>query len=179
LRRVLPFLAATVVVVGFVNFFWSVGVSGGLRPIPLWITHPLTLLGMAYLLFQFVFPAALRRQSATEAVEREQALRASGPQLAAANPGGQIGNLNMSRGLLAVRVYPGGILLKPIFMKPAAILKLEITSFHVKKTLWGGRYVELTYTSSAINSPLILYASPESDIARAIEQIAGMPLAFP
>jgi hypothetical protein len=179
LRRVLPFLAAAVVVVGFVNFFWTVGAAGGRVLIPLWISHPLLLLGMAYLLFQFVFPAAMGPQNATGIMEREQALLASGPQLAAANPGGRIGNLNMSRGLLAVRVFPGGILLKPIFMKPAVILKSEITSFRVKKTLLGGRYVELTYASSAINSPLILYASPESEIARAIEQIAGMPLAFP
>jgi hypothetical protein len=83
----------------------------------------------------------------------------------------------MSRGLLAVQVFPGGILLKPRFMRSAVILKSEITGLGVKQALLGGRYVEVTPTSSGVNSPLVLYVSPESDIARAIEQITGMRLA--
>jgi hypothetical protein len=83
----------------------------------------------------------------------------------------------MSRGLLAVQVFPGGILLKPRFMRSAAILKAEITGLGVKLALLGGRYVEVTPTSSVVNSPLVLYVSPESDIARAIEQITGIRLA--
>jgi hypothetical protein len=83
----------------------------------------------------------------------------------------------MSRGLLAVQVFPGGILLKPRFMRSAAILKSEITGLGVKLALLGGRYVEVTPTSSVVNSPLVLYVSPESDIARAIEQITGIRLA--
>ena len=184
MQRLLPFLAAVVIVVGFVNFFWPVGSATGPQgnastPIPLWITHPLAMLGMAYILFRFVFPAAIGRQGAAEASEREQILRASGPALAAANPGGRIGPLNMSRGLLAVHVFPGGILLKPVLMRSAAILRSEITALRVTKGLLGGRYVEVTFTSPVVNSPLVLYVSPDSDVARALEQISGMRLASP
>ena len=156
MHRVLPFLAAVAIVIGFVNFFWFLGAATGHRgnpstPIPVWITHPLMLLGMAYLLFGLVFPAAIGRQGATEAAEREQVLRVSGPALAAANPGGQIGSLTMSRGLLAVQVFPGGILLKPRFMRSAVIPRSEITGPGVKQALLGGRYVEVTCTSSGVN----------------------------
>jgi hypothetical protein len=93
----LDVLHLVTIVVGFVNFFWFLGSATGPRgnpstPIPVWITHPL-LLGMAYLLFGLVFPSAMDREGATEAAERAQVLRASGPALAAVNPGGQIGRL--------------------------------------------------------------------------------------
>src|SRR5258707_1733960 len=136
-------------------------------PLPLWVTHPLALLSMAYLVFRVVFPAAMGRQGATDATQREQVLRASGPALASADPGGQIGTLTMSWPLLAVQVFPGGILLKPTFMRSAAILKSEITGLRVKKVLLGSRYVEVTYNASGVYSPLVLYVSPETDVSRA------------
>ncbi len=85
----------------------------------------------------------------------------------------------MSWPLLAVQVFPGGILLKPTFMRSAVILKSEITGLRIKKVLLGSRYVEVTYTSSGVYSPLVLYVSPESDVARALELITGMRLAPP
>jgi hypothetical protein len=182
LHRILPLLAVVAIVIGFANFGWFVGSTTGPRanpenPIPIWITHPLTMLSMAYLLFRFIFPALMGRQNATDAAAREQVLRASGPMLAAGRPRGRIGSVNMSRGLLTVQVFPDGILLNPIFMRSAAILRSEIIGIRVNGTLLGGHYIEVSYTSPAIHSPLLLYASPESDLVRAIEQITGLRLA--
>jgi len=142
------------------------------------VTHPLAMLGMAYLLFGVVFPAVVGRQGRGQAAEREMLLRASGPELASGKPGGRIGILNMSGGLLDARVFPGGLLLKPVFMPPLAILKTEITDLRVSKALLGGQYVEITYASPGMTSPTLLYTSPTSDLARAIELMAGRPLSL-
>jgi hypothetical protein len=120
MRPLLVLLALLAVVVGFLNFF---GALGQLNPfggqLPLWLSHPLLMVGMAYLLFAIVFPVMIGRQLQTEYTVREQTLRASGPELAGGRPAGRLGHLNMSAGLLRIQVFPAGVWLRPLFLPPS------------------------------------------------------------
>jgi hypothetical protein len=136
-------------------------------------THPLGMLGGAYLLFRFVFPSAMGRRPSAASTARQEALRGSGPELASGSPGGRVGNLNMTRGMLGVAVFPAGILLEPRFMAPAAILASEITGLGVAKGMLRSRYARIDHRATEVASPVVLYVAPDSDLARAIERVAG------
>src|SRR5689334_21811040 len=114
MKVVLAVVAVALVVIGFANFFGVLsGAPGGPPPASVFITHPLAMLGMAYLLFAVVFPTFIGRRS-PQADERLAEVRASGAELVAERPGGRIGMFQASAGLLAVSVYPGGIVIKPL-----------------------------------------------------------------
>jgi hypothetical protein len=173
MRFVLAVLAIVLVVVGLANFVVYVGAATS--PFPVVISHPLTILAAGYLLTQLVLPWFMGSQSREESAQREQLLRASGAPLAAANTGGRIGGVYVSRGLLTVQVFPGGILLKPLLMRSSAVVNGEVTGLRVKQAvLGGGPYIEVTCSTSAVNSRIAMYVSPTSDVARAIEQITGL-----
>src|SRR5262245_22704690 len=125
MRFVLSLLAIVVLVAGLANFVVYIGTATS--PFPVLISHPLPILAAAYLITQLVLPWFMGRQSNEEAAQREQLLRTSGAQLTATRTGGRIGGVYLSRGWLAVQVYPGGILLKPAFMRSNAILASEVT----------------------------------------------------
>jgi hypothetical protein len=178
MRPVLSLLAIIVVVLGLANFVMYVGTSTS--PVSIWISHPLTILAAAYLLTQLILPYFMGQQSSEEARQREQLLRASGAVLAATRTGGRIGRVYVSRGWLGVQIFPGGVLLKPTFMRSSAVLNGEVTGLEVKQgMLGGGPYIQVTCSTPAVNSRIVLYVPPTSDVARAIEQITGMRFSIP
>jgi hypothetical protein len=173
MRFVLILAAIVLVVVGLANFVVYVGTATS--PVPVLISHPLAILAAGYLLTQLILPWFMGNQSREESAQREQLLRASGAPLAATNTGGRIGGVYVSRGWLSVKVFPGGILLKPLLMRSSAVLNSEVTGLRVKQgLLGGGPYIEVTCSTSAVNSRVAMYVPPTSDVARAIEQITGM-----
>jgi hypothetical protein len=178
MRFVLSLLAIVLVVVGLANFVVYVGTAAS--PVPVVISHPVAILAAGYLLTQLILPWFMGNQSREEAAQREQLLRASGAPLAAANTGGRIGGVYVSRGLLWVKVFPDGILLKPMLMRSSAVLNSEVTGLRVKQSrLGGGPYIEVTCSTSAVNSPVAMYVAPTSEVAQAIEQITRMRFAVP
>jgi hypothetical protein len=177
-RLVLSLLAVVLVVVGLANFVVYIGTATS--PFPVLLSHPLAILAAGYLLTQVILPWFMGNQSREEVAQREQLLRASGAALAATRTGGRIGGVYVSRGWLAVQVFPAGILLKPTLMRSSAVLNGEVTGLRVKQgLLGGGPYIEVTCSTSAVNSRVAMYVPPTSDVARAIEQITGMRFAVP
>lgn len=209
LKSIIPYLAFTMIVVGFVNFFWYfaegqtlggdasagyirngrcfVGSHGAYKQVPCedWersrihgisvlVTHPLAMISMGYLLFRFVFPALMGRRRAKEIADRAQLVQGSGAELASARCGGQIGMVRSSKGLLRVSVYPGGIVIRPVFMAPVTILKSEIRSIEVKKQFLSGTHIQINHRARDTLSPLVLSEPPDSVVARAIETVTGM-----
>lgn len=76
--------------------------------------HLLGMVAMGYLLLGELFPALLRSSIAPGNDLAVQEITNSGPELASAACGGQIGSLSASRGLLRATVYPGGVVVRPV-----------------------------------------------------------------
>ena len=145
-----------------------------LHAISIWITHPLAMAAMAYLLFNHVFPSMMYRATNRELAEAEQAVRRSGTPLASICCGGRIGNGNMNyRGpLVHAEVYPGGILVKPIFQAPFALATSDIASVHFKPEWWD-KGVEIAHTSPQVTSPIFLRCSGDDPFMTALRKITS------
>jgi hypothetical protein len=137
------------------------------------ITHPLAMAGMAYMLFRFGFPMFMggKTQGAATTARMEQ-IRTSGPVLATARCAGRIGEISVSGPLLEVSVLPAGIVIKPIFMPPRAIAASEIRRVVPHGGIFGSR-LEIEHDGTDIGSPLILYVSAESSVGRAIRDLTS------
>jgi hypothetical protein len=61
-----------------------------------------------------------------ESAERARSVRESGPLLASVRSAGVIGRVWFSRPLLRVEAYPGGFVIKPVFMRERAVLASEV-----------------------------------------------------
>jgi hypothetical protein len=169
-KLLLAVIAGLVALAGFGNFFASLN---GQSPIPIGISHPLAMVAMAYLLFQHIFPATIYRAGSQARTLATQTLETTGTPLAQTTCGGSIGRLQFRGPLLRVAIYPGGILLKPLFMPAAALLNHEITAIHLQK-MWFSEVVEITHRAQSLASPIRL-ACGSDDPIRAILLTRGQP----
>jgi hypothetical protein len=156
----LAIIAGLVALAGFGNFFASLN---GQTPIPIVISHPLAMVAMAYLLFQHIFPATIYPAGPETRRQATQILEATGAPLAQTTCGGSIGMLQFRGPLLHVVVYPGGILLKPLFMPAVAILNHEITAIRLQK-VWFSEVVEITHIAQSLASPIQLACGSDNPI---------------
>jgi hypothetical protein len=156
MKALLGIIAGFVALAGFFNFFATVN---GQSLVPVWLSHPLAMLAMGYLLFQHIFPAMIYRGGPEARMQAVQAVRATGAVLAKTSCGGYIGRLQFRGPLLGVEVYPGGVLFKPLLMPAVAILDHEVSSVQLQK-VWLSEMVEIQHTSPSIASPIQLACSP-------------------
>lgn len=141
--------------------------------ISVFVTHPLALAGGAYLLIRFVFPAMMTgRTAATGTNDRAQSIRGSGALLASARSAGQLGEVRFSGPLLNVSVFPGGIVVKPVFMREQAFLASEIRRVSERRSVFG-RGIKIEHAGVDSLSPLILFMSPQSPMAQTIWRFQG------
>lgn len=146
--------------------------------VSIFITHPLLMAGGAYLLFRYIFPIAMvGRVSRGATTDRAQQIRMSGPALTTSRTAGRIGLVTFSGPLLDVSVYPGGIVMKPVFMGRHAILASEIREVTAKRGVFGQR-VEVAHTGVDSPSPFVIFGSDKSPLVEAIRRVAsGAPIA--
>jgi hypothetical protein len=138
------------------------------------VTHPLAMVAMAYVLFRFVFPNLIGGQTDSgSASTRVRLVRESGAAIASGRCGGQIGEVRFSGPLLSVTVFPAGLLIKPFLMARYAILSAEIGRVVPISGLFRQR-LRIDHAGLGAASPLILYISTKTPLARAI---AGLPQA--
>ncbi len=160
MKALIGIIAAGIAIGGFINFFISLRQP---TPIPVFISHPLAMIAMAFLLFQYIFPTVLYRSTKEERLRSIQALYSTGPLLASTICGGRIGNLMFRGPFLRVEVYPGGLLLKPFLLSNSAILLADIKTLHTRK-IWLTDVVEILHTSHSVATPIQLGCSPESAV---------------
>lgn len=130
------------------------------------VTHPLGLVAMGYLLFAFIFPTFAGRRSA-DADARIASVRASGDARATARCGGRIGQLRLSGPLFRVSVHPGGLVLEPLFLGSRAILAAELAS--VRPSSSGlFRTLEIVHASPDVASPVVLAVAETSPLGEAL-----------
>ncbi|HEX5823950.1 MAG TPA: hypothetical protein VFY18_05750 [Candidatus Limnocylindrales bacterium] len=142
--------------------------------ISVFITHPIAIAGMAYVLLRFVFPSMMAgRATGALSTERVAAVSNSGSPLASARTGGKVGEVVFSGPMLRISVYPGGIVIKPAFMRERAILASEIRRV-VKKSGILGRRVEIEHAGVDSTSPFVISGrATDGELVQAIESIAA------
>ena len=139
----------------------------------IFITHPLAMAGMAYLLLRRTFPAQMAGSIAAEpeiARRRMEVVRSSGPVLASESMGGMVGPVRMTRPLLEVSVYPKGLIVRAKFMAEHAILAAEILSVRERRSLLQGS-VEISHLGAGSKSPLLLYRAIDDPAVVAIRRM--------
>jgi hypothetical protein len=161
------------------------------------LTWPLVLLAGGYLVFTQLSSKAGGVLSPILSSERVRQVRGSGPLLASTGSAGLIGRVWLSRPLLRVQVYGGGIVVKPLFMRERAILAAEIGAVTPKGGLSAesgpdsrlvlgfgvsevsstyqprGPCVEIEHSGTGMASPLVILGSGNWDIAHAISEVAN------
>ena len=144
-----------------------------IHAVSVFITHPLALAGMAYMLFRFVFPSMMAGPTSQPGTdERAGRIRGSGHVLASGRTAGRVGEVSFSGPLLDVSVYPDGVLIKPVFMPAHAILASEIVRVTAKRGVFGQR-VEVAHTGADSTSPFVIFGSGDSPLVKAIKAIAS------
>jgi len=143
-----------------------------LHKLVFWLGAPLAFISFGYLLFTLALPAKMGLRQGGVVDERVQAVRASGPRLAAKTCAGWISGVGLvGVGLggpfLYVEVFPGGLTVRLIFKEPIAILKEEVRKV---MTELGG-YV-IAHDSPDINSPVILSFVKGTALAAALDELA-------
>ena len=123
--------------------------------ISVFLTHPMGMLAIGYLLLSYAFPAFIFRGTSAARAETEHAVRSSGTPWVTFRCGGKIGRLNVGGPLLRVAVHPRGIRIKPVLMAPFAIPASEIVQITVSDK-WLMRGIELQHCSPCVASPILL-----------------------
>lgn len=143
----------------------------------IFVTHPLAIAGVAWFAFGIDWPRAIAgRKTSQEKTARIELIRSTGPALSTAKSGGSIGRLRLPGPMIKVSVYPGGIVVKPLFMAEHAVLASEID--HVTATrAWTRREVTIEHTGVDMKSPLVLYVKGDSEIFAAIRSV-GDPVSY-
>lgn len=138
------------------------------------ITHPIALASGAYLLLRFIFPSMMAgRTSRVTTIDRARRIRSSGPLLTSGRTAGQLGEVRFSGPLLDVSVFPGGLVIKPVFMNERAILASEIRDVTVKRGIFGQR-IEIGHAGVDSISPFVLFGSGDSALVRAIQDVTSV-----
>ena len=129
------------------------------------VTHPLALAGMAYLVIGVFLPMMMGRRS-PEAPERVRSVTSSGPMIASATCRARIGSLNVRA---RVAVHTAGIVITPMLAGDRAVLAREIVASRERKTLLA-RGIEIEHAGVDIASPIAFWVAADSDVATAIRR---------
>ena len=138
----------------------------------IFVTHPLGMLGGAYLIFTVAFPAMVGGYRGPDRQRRVDQIEASGGVLAAATTGGRIGELRLTRPLIHVDVRPAGVIIKPFAMPPIGIEASEIRGVGEGRLPLSGASVEIAHGQAG--SPRVRLLLDDRDpVVAAIRSIAG------
>jgi len=141
-----------------------------------WVSFPFGLLGGWWLLTHSIFPAAMVGRAPGRASTRIGAIRASGPIAWSGSPGGVVGSVNMTIGMLGVAIYPGGVVGTPRFMTPFAIRTDEIRQIKFGRRRFISSTIEVDHEGIDVPSPIFFYGGQGSALGRALAALAEHPL---
>jgi hypothetical protein len=139
------------------------------------VTHPLAMVAGAYLLLRVVFPLFITSGGAREARPRVELVKASGEMIAGAQCGGRVGDLSASS--FDILVYPAGLIVKPMFMVPMAILASEVRRIVPGTRLLIRTGTKIDHDSPVVGAPVVLLLARNHPVIAAIEHITGLTAA--
>jgi hypothetical protein len=143
-----------------------------IHALSLFVTHPLAMVGMGYLLLRVVFPLFITSGGAREARPRVEMVKASGEMIAGAQCGGRLGDLSASS--FDVLVYPAGVIVKPMLMAPLAILVSEVRAVIPGTRVLFRRGIKIDHDSPVVATPLVVFLARNHPVIAAIERITGL-----
>jgi hypothetical protein len=136
------------------------------------VTHPLALLGGAYLVFTQAFPSMIGGSRRPDDRLRVERILSSGNVLAATRTGGRLGALRLSRGLVRVEVRPGGLVVTPLAMTPIGIDASDIVGVEQSQARFGPSTIEVRHRDA--QAPGIrLYLDEDQPVVSAIRALAS------
>jgi hypothetical protein len=143
------------------------------------ITHPLAMIGGAYLLFTTAFPSMIGATNRPEDQLRVDRIKGSGDVLASERTGGQLGELRLTRPLIRVEVRPGGVLIEPFAMQPIGLDGARIAGLVPERSRLYGSGMVISHRQAGVPRVRLLL-DPRDAVSRAIEAVAsGSPDAGP
>jgi hypothetical protein len=135
------------------------------------VTHPLALAGMAYLVFKVGFPSMVRGSSDPRRRARVDAILNSGPVVASGRCAGRVDSLRLSTPLVRVEVRPGGVVIAPFGLSAIGIESGEIVGV-IRDTSSFGRYLLIAHGQTG--TPAIrLWLREDDAIVAAIRSVAA------
>jgi hypothetical protein len=138
------------------------------------VTHPLALLGGAYLLVTQAFPSMIGGSRRPDDRLHIVRILSSGDVLAATRTGGRLGGLRLSKGLVRVEVRPGGLVVSPFAMAPIGIEAADIVGVETRRARLGLSTIEVLYRPAGAPG-IRLYLDENDPVVTAIHSIAPGP----
>lgn len=136
--------------------------------------------GLAFMVYlasmlRYLFPALIYGSGSAAHSEQRQKIvdevRASGLPLATIRCAGQVGGVYLRGPLMTVDVHPSGVIISPL-SGSSAIRADQIKHTKYNQSLVWGRHLQITHTSQAISSPIVLAGIKEdSRFAHALNSI--------
>jgi hypothetical protein len=141
-----------------------------LHEMSVFVTHPLTMFAMSYIL-RASLANTLYRAPQTAIAQTVATVRTSGSLLRAIDCAGSFGGVHASGPLIHVEIYPGGMLIKLPTLAPVALRGDEITALREKKS-WSERGIEIIHRSSQTPSPIRLRCEHNKSFCTTLERIS-------
>ena len=130
----------------------------------MFVTHFLGMAGIGYLLFAREFPAKMWRGAGPSALTTSRAIAMDALPLVSERCGGRIGGVWFSGPLLAVAIYPTGVVIKPLFMPPIGLKLGEINAVRYDRM----SYIQgllIDHSSPIVKKPLYLFCREDDPLA--------------
>ena len=154
MRNWLTVVAVVVAVLGIVNFFAQV--------VPLYISHPLAMAALGYVLVVHVFPRAIFRPA-------DPPPPLAGPSLVARRCSGRIGAIDV-RNMMRVTVYADRIVVRVVLLGTRTIMADEIISVTGEGLLaHGATGIRITHSAAGLVSPVVIAVDASDPLRFTIE----------
>lgn len=128
------------------------------------VTHLLGMAGIGYLLFTREFPAKMWRGTGPGRGESARAIAMDSLPLVSGRCGGRIGGRWFSTPLLAVAIYPAGVVIKPLFMPPIGLKLDELNAVRYDRISYI-RGLRIDHSSPIVKKPISLFCREDDPIA--------------
>lgn len=138
------------------------------------VTVPLTMVCLAFLTLRFVYPRLMFRAGGAALAATARAVQGSGPPLASVRCGGRVGGLRYNGPLLRATVFPGGVVIEPLFQAAFAVPVAAISAVAFTRVGLGVPVVELVHTSTEVASPLLLQVTETQPFAAALRDLVAV-----
>jgi hypothetical protein len=132
------------------------------------LTHPLALVGAAYLGFTVAFPAMLGVRPDPTLPARLARIVASGPRSATARMGARLGGVQLTRPLVRVDVHPRGIILAPFGLGQFGIDAADLIAVAKEQSFARGTRFRIEHDQAGTPDRIELYVDEDSPVLVAI-----------
>jgi hypothetical protein len=133
----------------------------------LFLTHPLALAAMAFLVFTVALPSMIGTKDAAGTAQRVDRIRASGSVQASERTGGRIGEVRATKPLVRVDVHAGGVIIKLIGAAPIGLEAANVTDVVAGRSL-GTATVRIVHREVDTPADIRLYLKESSLVTAAL-----------